>query len=313
VNLSKEAKVGILVTAALAALIWGLNYLKGKDVFTSRNKYFAVYQNVDGLVTSNPVFMNGYRIGIVNSIDFMPDNSGRLLVTMLIDNDVFVSKNSIARIFSSDLIGTKAMRIDLGNDPNPLADKDTLKAELEYSLAQKVGEEVGPIKDKTERLIVTIDSLASMLYLLFDPGTKNNLREGIGHLNHTLGAVDQLMTDDRSKLNIMLSNLSSITTNIRDNNQQINSILDNLTKVSDTLAASNFAGTIAKADKTMEEMSQVMEKINKGQGTLGQMVNNDSLYLNLDQTARDLDALLKDLKSNPKRYVHFSVFGKKAK
>jgi phospholipid/cholesterol/gamma-HCH transport system substrate-binding protein len=179
VNLSKEAKVGILVTAALAALIWGLNYLKGKDVFTSRNKYFAVYQNVDGLVTSNPVFMNGYRIGIVNSIDFMPDNSGRLLVTLLIDNDVFVSKNSIARIFSSDLIGTKAMRIDLGNDPTPIADKDTLKAELEYSLAQKVGEEVGPIKDKTERLIVTIDSLASMLYLLFDPGTKNNLRKAL--------------------------------------------------------------------------------------------------------------------------------------
>lgn len=311
-KLSNEVKVGILVTAALAALIWGLNYLKGKDVFTSRNRYFAVYQNVDGLVSSNPVFMNGFRIGIVNSIDFMPDHSGNLVVTLLIDNDVFVSKNSIARIFSSDLIGTKAMRIDLGNSSTPLNDNDTMFAELEFSLAQQVGKQVGPIKDKTERLIVTIDSLAAMLYQLFDPGTKNNLREGIGHLNHTLASVDELMASDKSKLNIMLGNISSITTNLKNNNEQIDRILGNLSQVSDSLAATHFSATIAHADQVLVEMNEVFTKINKGQGTLGQLVNNDSLYINLDHTAHDLDELLKDLKGNPKRYVHFSVFGRKA-
>ncbi len=310
-KLSKEVQVGILMTAALAALIWGLNYLKGKDIFTSRNRYYAVYQNVDGLVSSNPVFMNGYRIGIVNSIDFMPDKSGNLVVTLLIDNDVFVSKNSVAKIFSSDLIGTKAMRIDLGTDLVPLQDEDTIHAELEFSLAQQVGKQVGPIKDKTERLIVTMDSLAAMLYNLFDPGTKNNLREGIGHLNKTLGSVDELVSSDRSKLGIMLGNLSSITTNLKNNNEQINNILDNLSSVSDSLAATHFASTVAKADLTLEQMSQVMEKINKGQGTLGQLVNNDTLYQHLDQSAHDLDELLKDLKANPKRYVHLSVFGRK--
>lgn len=312
-KLSNEAKVGILVTAALAALIWGLNYLKGKDVFTSRNRYYAVYQNVDGLVTSNPVFMNGFRIGIVNRIDFLPDQSGRLLVTLLIDDDVFVAKNSVARIFSSDLIGTKAMRIDLGSDPAPLQDEDTLRAELEFSFAQQMGKQVGPLKDKSERLVVTIDSLAAMLYQLFDPATKNNLREGIGHLNHILGEVDHLISDDRSRLNLMLVNLSSITGNLRNNNEQINGILTNLHQITDTLAAVQFAGTIARADQTLIEFQSLLEKINKGQGTLGQMVNNDSLYLHLDQSARDLDVLLKDLQSNPKRYVHFSVFGKKSK
>ena len=310
-KVSKEVQVGILVTAALAALIWGLNYLKGKDIFTSRNRYFAVYQNVDGLVSSNPVFMNGYRIGIVNSIDFMPDKSGNLVVTLLIDKDVFVSRNSVAKIFSSDLIGTKAMRIDLGDAVQPLNDEDTIKAELEFSLAQQVGKQVVPIKDKTERLIVTIDSLASMLHGLFDPGTKNNLREGIGHFNKTLGSIDELVSSDRSKLGIMLGNLSSITTNLKDNNDQINNILDNLSTVSDSLAATHFVSTIAKADETLAQMSQVMEKINKGQGTLGQLVNNDSLYQHLDQSAHDLDELLKDLKANPKRYVHLSVFGRK--
>jgi len=313
VKLSNEAKVGILVTASLAALIWGLNYLKGKDIFTGRNRYYAVYQNVDGLVTSNPVFMNGFRIGIVNRIDFMPDQSGRLVVTLLIDNDVFVSRNSVAKIFSSDLIGTKALRIDLGDAREALQDEDTIRAELEFSFAQQMGKQVGPLKDKSEKLIVTIDSLASMLYQLFDPSTKNNLREGIGHLNHTLAEVDQMMADDRSKLNVMLGNLSSITTNLHNNNDQINRILSNMHTISDTLAAVNFNETIHRADQTLIQMEQMLEKINKGQGTLGQMVNNDTLYQHLDQSARDLDLLLKDLKANPKRYVHFSVFGKKAK
>lgn len=312
-KLSNEAKVGILVTASLAALIWGLNYLKGKDIFTGRNRYYAVYQNVDGLVTSNPVFMNGFRIGIVNRIDFMPDQSGRLVVTLLIDNDVFVSRNSVAKIFSSDLIGTKALRIDLGDAREALQDEDTIRAELEFSFAQQMGKQVGPLKDKSEKLIVTIDSLASMLYQLFDPSTKNNLREGIGHLNHTLAEVDQMMADDRSKLNVMLGNLSSIMTNLHNNNDQINRILSNMHAISDTLAAVNFNETIHRADQTLIQMEQVLEKINKGQGTLGQMVNNDTLYQHLDQSARDLDLLLKDLKANPKRYVHFSVFGKKAK
>ncbi len=310
-KLSNEVKVGILVTAALAALIWGLNYLKGKDVFTSRNKYFAIYKNIDGLVTSNPVFMNGFRIGIVNKIDFMPDKSGNLLVTLLIDRDVFVAKNSVARIFSSDLIGTKALRIDLGNSMEALADYDTLHAELEYSFAQKVGEQVGPIKDKTERLIVSIDSLVSMFNTLFDPAMKGNIREGIGHMNNTLASLDHLMSDDKSKLQVMLNNLSSITGNLKNNNEQINKVLANITQLSDTLAAINFAATIEKSDRLLSEMNQVFSNINAGKGTLGQLATNDSLYHHLDNTARDLDLLLNDLKGNPKRYVHFSVFGKK--
>lgn len=311
-KLSNEVKVGILVTAALAALIWGLNYLKGKDLFTSRNKYFAVYKSVDGLVTSNPVFMNGYKIGIVNQIDFMPDKSGDLLVTLLIEKDVFVAKNSIARIFSSDLIGTKALRIDLGDAPESLSDYDTLKAELEFSFAQKVGDQVGPIKDKTERLIVSIDSLVTIFTALFDTKTNGNIKEGIAHMNNTLSSFDHLMADDKSKLNVMLSNLSSITSNLKDNNAQINKVLDNMSSITDTLAAVQFEGTIAKADHLISEMDAVFSKINKGEGTLGQFVNNDTLYTHLDHTAHDLDELLKDLKVNPKRYVHFSMFGKKA-
>ncbi len=311
-KLSNEVKVGILVTAALASLIWGLNYLKGKDLFTARNRYYAVYRNVDGLVTSNPVFMNGYRIGIVNKIDFMPDKSGNLLVTLLIDKDVFVSKNSVARIFSSDLIGTKALRIDLGDAPLALSDNDTLKAELEYSFAQKVGEQVGPIKDKTERLIVSVDSLISIFKQLFDAETNGNIKKGIGHLSNTMASLDHLMADDKSKLNTILVNIASISGNLKENNEQINHILQHISQVSDSLSGVHFSETITKADLLLAEMNIVFSKINNGQGTIGQLVNNDSLYQHLDNTARDLDWLLNDLKNNPRRYVHFSLFGRKS-
>lgn len=310
-KIRNEVKVGILITAALAALLWGLNYLKGKDVFTSRNKYYAVYTSVDGLVASNPVLMNGYRIGIVNDISFMPDNSGRLLVSLLVEKDVFVSRNSIAKIYNSDLIGTKALRIDLGNATDRLEDGDTLMAELEQGLADKVGKELGPLREKTEALVVSIDSMVNMLKTVFDPNTRNNLQSGIGHMNNTLASFDEMMNSDKGKLKIMIDNLASITTNLKENNAQITNILNNLSQVSDTLAGEHFANTIRKAEEVMEQTNQVMMKINSGEGSLGQLVNDKGLYNNLDSTATSLDALLKDMKDNPKRYVHFSVFGKK--
>lgn len=310
-KLRNEVKVGILITAALAALLWGLNYLKGKDVFTSRNKYYAVYNSVDGLVASNPVLMNGFRIGIVNSIDFMPDHSGRLLVTLLVDRNVFVSKNSVARIFNSDLIGTKALRIDLGNGADALQDGDTLSAELEQGLADKVGKELVPLREKTESLVVSIDSMVNILKKVFDPTTRNNLQESIGHLNNTLAGFDQMMNSDKGKLKIMIDNLASISNNLKENNEEISNILNNLSQVSDTLAGENFANTIRRADEVMQQTNEMLTKINRGEGSLGLLVNDKGLYTNLDSTATSLDALLKDMKANPKRYVHFSVFGKK--
>lgn len=312
-KIRNEVKVGILVTAALAALLWGLNYLKGKDVFTSRNKYFAVYNSVDGLVASNPVLMNGFRIGIVNSIDFMPDNSGRLLVELLVDREVFVSKNSVARIYNSDLIGTKALRIDLGNDPQKLANNDTLPAELEQGLAEKVGMELGPLREKTEDLIVSIDSMVNVLKKVFDPATRNNLQSGIGHMNNTLAAFDNMVNSDQGKLKIMIDNMASISTNLRNNNEQISRILQNLHTITDTLAGEQFASAIRNANEVMKESNEVMAKINRGEGSLGLLVNDERLYNHLDSTAASLDKLLIDLQNNPKRYVHFSVFGKKQK
>jgi len=311
VKLSPEAKTGILITAALAALLWGLNYLKGKDVFTSRNRFYAVYSNVDGLVTSNPVFMNGYRIGIVNDIDFAPDRSGKLVVTLLIDRDVFVSDNSVARIFSSDLIGTKALRIDLGTSPTAHSDEDTLQAELEFSFAQQVGQQVGPIKDKTERLIESIDSLAGIMHLLLDPQTQGHIKGSLAHIESSASSLDQLLGSENSDLNRTLGNLRILSNTLSSNQSQITRTLNNLANVSDSLTASELPATLRNAASITSRLDRTLAGLELGQGTLGMLIKSDSLYVNLNQSSKSLDSLLIDLRSHPSRYVHFSLFGRK--
>lgn len=182
---------------------------------------------------------------------------------------------------------------------------------MEASLSQQLGKQVGPIKNKTEHLIENIDSVMTLLRVMVDPATQNNLRSGVNHIINSLSAIDNLLNGDKGKLKVMLDNLTQITANLKNNNAQINNILSNLSTVSDSLAAANFASTIRKADQVLEQSANIMSKINNGEGTIGKLVNNEQLYLNLDQTSKDLDELLKDLKTNPKRYVHFSVFGKK--
>lgn len=312
-KLSNEAKIGILLTATLALFIWGLNYLKGRDLFTSRVRYFAVYDQVDGLVSSNPVFMNGFRIGIVNDISFSDDKSGRLVATLLIDKDVYISRNSVARIFSTDLIGTKAMRIDLGNSTEQLQNGDTLTSGVESSFAQQFGQEVGPIKDKTERLIVSIDSLTSHMRKALNEENRSKLTGSLSHLESSLAGLDRMINNEQSKFNKMIGNASAIVENINTHEAEISSILSNINQLSDTLAAIGFKETVASAGHAIDQLNLVLDRINKGKGTLGQLVGNDSLYQNLESSANNLDSLLIDLKAHPKRYLHFSVFGRKEK
>ncbi len=311
-KLSNEVKIAIIVTAAIIALIWGINYLKGSDLFSRKTEALAVYDNVDGLVASNPVYLRGYRIGQVEKLKFLPDHSGRMLATLYLRKDVFLPRNSIAQIINDGLLGGKAVNIELGNDLNPIQDGDTLEAELMSGIAQQVG----PIKDKAERLIESLDSVTNALHLLLNESTRRNLTKSIESLANVLTTfentsrhLDYLVSSDQSKLNIMLSNATSISTNLKNNNEKLSKIIENFSQISDSLAKSSLASTMLNANKVISETSAIMQKINKGEGTLGLLVNNDSLYKNLSSTASDLDKLLIDLKANPKRYVHLSMFG----
>lgn len=315
-KLSKEAKTGLLVTGALAALLWGMNYLKGFNLLSNDNKFFAVYSSVDGLVPSSDVVLNGVKVGMVQDIQFTPDKSGQIVVSLVIKDNIFVSKTSIARIVSTDLLGGRGVNIILDPAGAPAVDGDTLSSEVQTTLA----DQLTPVKDKAESLIQTLDSLASAINQVVSPANRKSLNASFLNLDKTLanlesvtGSLDQMVSSDQGKLKKMIDNLESITSNIKNNNEALASALHNIEKITDSLAASNLASTVNNANSTLSQTASIMEKINKGEGTIGMLINNDSLYNALEQSAVDLDKLLIDLRENPKRYVHISVFGGRSK
>lgn len=311
-KISKEVKVGLLVTSAIAALLWGMNYLKGVDVFSGDNTYYAVYANVDGLVPSSDVMLNGVKVGQVLKIDFIGDNTGSILATMLVNKNVFITKGSVARISTSDLLGGRLVQVMLDPATERAQDGDTLRSEVQTSLS----DQVTPIKDKAESLIISLDSLTLSLNQVLNPDNRKsldasftNLDKALANLENITGSLDKMVSSDQGKFKKMIDNLESITTNINNNNEALSNALQNLSQITDSLAASNLTSTVNNANATLIETASIMEKINKGEGTIGMLINNDSLYNALEQSAVNLDKLLIDLRENPKRYVHISLFG----
>lgn len=299
-------------------LIWGINYLKGIDIFSRHKEFITVYYDVDGLVKSDAIVLNGLQIGQVSDISFHPDKSGKLVVTLRVQNKYFVSKKTEARIVSSSLFGGKSVEIFLHGDTVPAENGDTLFATVALSLRKEVNQQVGPIKEKTETLLTSLDSVVLMLQEIFNPYnrkhltmTVENLSAAMKNIERSSQSLNELLAANNGRLRLLIENMESVSSNLKENNEEIDHIINNFSQISDSLAKANIAQTFSNASIALKQTSAVMEKINKREGSLGLLVNDDSLYNNLNAAARDLDKLILDIKANPKRYIHFSVFGKK--
>jgi len=309
-KLSNEVKVGFVVTAGIVFLIWGINYLKGTDIFSSHNTYYAVYSNVDGLKESDPVILSGYKVGHVSDMDFMPDHSSNILVTLMIEERIEISKNSTLRIIT-DLLGTRVINLEMSEYEDFAQNGDTLTAATQPSFTAELNKQVGPIKFKAEHLLVSLDSVARMLNLLLNDGNRNSLSKTFSNIEGISRKLDYQLSRDEGRLYAMLNNIASITENIKQNNEQISTIIKNFSQLSDTLAKANIAQTFMKTNEVLLQTEKIFEKILDGEGTMGMLINDKELYDNLSNSAVSLDQLLIDMKKNPKRYVHFSLFGKK--
>ncbi|MCB9173793.1 MAG: MCE family protein [Flavobacteriales bacterium] len=300
-KISKEVKVGFFSLLAIALLIWGYNFLKGTNILYKSKTVYTVYPSVVGLAKSSPVLINGFQIGVVESIYFHPKNSGDIVVEMVFsETDFVIPNNSIASLISMDFLGSKAITIKLGNSSTNLSTGDTLIADLEKSMLDDVSDQILPLKDKAEKLMVSLDkTLAQLDIVLKDVddvlSTKNKQRfsEALLNLNTTIVAYK----DVAESMNHSMKTLQPT--------------LKNFKTFSDSLAHLEMNATLQKAQSTFDNMSAIMAKINQGEGSMGKLINNDSLYLNLEAATKDLDKLLIDMKENPKRYVHFSIFGRK--
>ncbi len=313
----KEVRVALFFILGLFMVYWGINFLKGKNIFSSQTILYAEYDNVAGLQEANPIMLNGFKIGQISSIEFVEGGRGRLLVKMLITEDIDIPENSVAKIISSDLLGSKAMVLYLGNSSNLAESGDYLKGELEKDLKEEVSMQILPLKNKAEELLGSFDSVLVILQTIFNENTRDNLsrsfesiKNTIASLEHASYNLDTLMSSQRYRLSNIFANVESITANLRENNDQIKQIFQNLNSISDSLVRSNFKSTINNANQSLEKFNSVMTKIDQGQGSLGMLVNNDTLYYNLENASKELEMLMEDLRMNPGRYLHFSIFGK---
>ncbi|MBN2683006.1 MAG: MCE family protein, partial [Bacteroidales bacterium] len=312
-KIQRNTKIGIFVIIAAAALIWGINFLKGINFFSSDQVFFARYERIDGLDASCPVELNGLIIGKVRSINMQKDYS--MVVEIHINNDVKIPRNSIAKIVSKGIMGNMAIKMDISGNSEYHNSGDTLLSSLEMSLTEQVSQEVAPVKKKAEELLADIDTLIISIQTVMSERTTQNLKKSIesirttiSYLEGTAFSLDTLMRGQKYKISRTLTNIEMFSDNLRSNTGKLTNIINNFSNLSDTLSKARIAETISNADKALAQANDIFEKINRGEGTVGMLVNNDSLYRNLEEASKNLDRLLDDIRINPKRYVSFPLF-----
>ncbi len=319
-KISNELKIGVLATVAIVLFIIGYNFLKGTDVFSSTDTFYARYKEVDGLGLSNFVKIKGLNVGRVTDLVLEEGNQGEIIVEFTVDENFKLPKGTIARIISSDLLGTKAINLELSDTTIYYQNGDTLVSALQESLSKSVQAELLPVKQKAENLLSSIDSVLTIIRSIFNEQTTKDIKQSVSsitstlnHINKSAENVEGLLVQNTTRIDRIFSNIESITLMLKNNEENISAVLSNLNNISDTLAKSNLKQTIASAQDALETTAEILDKIKKGEGTIGMLVNDEKLYNNLEQTSLDLDLLLKDLKSHPDSYVHFSIFGNRNK
>ncbi len=318
-QVSKEFRIGALVLAGLILLVLGVNYLKGFNPFAASNTYYAHYEKIDGLAVSNPVLVNGFKVGQVTQVKFSESGDGSLLVSFDIEESALqLNRDSKAKITSSDLFGTKAIDLIYGTSDELAAPGDTLLSDLEVGIAEAVRIELMPLKNKTDQLIDGVDDILENLKSVFEadatlglPTAFESIQRTVESLEQTSLKLDAMVAENRSTLNSIFKNVDGITTNLKNHNDDLSNVMENFSEISDSLAAVNFAETIHRANSALTQVDEITRKINNGEGSLGQLVNSDSLHNGLVATNLELQYLINDLYLNPWRYVRVSVFGKK--
>jgi len=286
--------------------IFGYSYLKGSNIFENKRIFYVKYQNVEGLTVSAPVTINGFTVGKVNDISFL-NAKGELLVTFVVTNSFAFSKQSVAKIYSEGLIGGKALALVPDYESNVLAvPGDTLQGGMQAGMLDAVADKLGPLEEKLSITLAGLDTVFMNVNKILDTSTKNNLKSAIENLDATManfnslsGDLKQIVAANEENLNTTLNNLAGIS--------------ENFEHFSDSLAQVNIAKMGSDLEALIANLDQIVAGIENNEGSIGKLLNDEGLYNNLENASKELELLLRDLKENPKRYMHFSVFGKKPK
>jgi phospholipid/cholesterol/gamma-HCH transport system substrate-binding protein len=306
VNISKEVKVALLAVVAIAALYFGFLFLKGTDFFSSTKTYHVIYENVDGLTVSSPVVLNGVNVGFVQDMKLILDKDNRVNVAINVNEEVPVGDSTIASLTSSDLLGGKAITLFLKTNKKRYKGGEMLISYTQQSLTDMLTAKAMPVLGKVDSTLLRFNSF-------FNDEAKNSLRATILNTQATTAAVRDMLLANQRNINAITTNLAALTGALKVTEQKFGILAANLNQITDTLKATPINSTIRNLNATVSEAQTALNKFNQNSGTMGKLMNDDSLYANMNASTESLNALLKDLKTNPKRYVHFSLIGGKTK
>lgn len=314
---TKEIKVGAFALVGVLLLIAGYNFLKGFNPLSTYNKYYVVYNNVNGIVKSSQVTINGLKVGQVEEIGMVEKGDPtRLLVTIFVENSIKLPVGTTATIASQGLLGSTDIVISPAEGTTFYQNKDTLVAGYQESLQGAIQKIVDPIKEKSEKVLITMDNMLNSMNKIFDSTGSKRLESSIDNFSGTMenlknitGRFDKLTAEEYNSLKAMLENMDAITRNLKNHNEAIGKAIKNISKITDSVAAADLTATINHTRDVMRSFNITLEKINRGEGSLGKLANDTSLYNNLDKTNVELQALLKDMQDYPGRYFSVSVFG----
>ena len=301
-KLSNEIKTAILVLSGILMFIVGFSYLKSNNIFSSDRTFFAIYDDIEGVSVGTPVTVSGFNVGSIQDISFY-QNTMDILVKFRVENKVKFSKNSVAQIYETGLIGGKALAILPNN--GPLAQSgDTLRSSIAPGLTELVNDKLSPLQEKIESTFVSADSLLKNINNVLDVNSQNQIKESFSKLS-----------DLAVNLKESAENLNSI---INSNEIKINDIVSNVDNFSSNFSSlsnsfSDVEVIIGNLTKTSNNLNSIIDEISSGDGTFNQLIYDDSMIKSLNEASNNLNLLMEDLRLNPKRYVHFSLFGKKNK
>lgn len=296
----------MLVVISIVVLVWGINYLKGSNLFDSSRTLYALYGNIGGLQEGSSITVNGFKVGVVKKISLLTDKNYSLLVALSIEENINIPNNSVSKIVNEDIMGSKGISLVLGDSNINTEQGDTLASDMDRSLKEEVNKQILPLKNKAEQLIGSIDSIVTVITSVLSKDARESLTKSLVSLDNTFTTMSQTMTKVNKIVDQNDERISSIIKNLEANNDEITNILKNFSELSDDIAKSNIKTTLAS-------LNEISKKISDSEGSLGMFINDKDLYLNLEKSSKELEALIKDIKLNPKRYVGFSVLGGKTK
>ena len=306
-NKLKSVKVGVLSLLTIFLLYFGINFLKGINVMNNGRVFYAYYDNVSGLTEGNSVTVKGYKIGTITKINFDLEKENLLKVTLHLENGINIPLNTIAKIMSTDLMGTKGISLSLGDTSVMSVSGSELASSIESSLQDEVNAQILPLKNKTEQLIGSIDSVMTVITSVLNKDARESLTKSLVSLDHTFSTlsetmlvVDKMVNENEKNISTIMTNFTSISSNLNASNEEIKNIISNFSSISDSLAKADILSTLSSIDK-------ITSKINNSEGSLGQLVNDKELYNNLKDASQELDELIADMKLHPERYLTFSI------